>query len=175
MRAPNPAFLPLLLASACAAPVVSDFAVRDTEVVVDSVAPFTTRPDLPARLESTLAVALEYWDGSWGDLAGFTVTLTDDARVTCRGVASALGCTDGDQIRIVTADPGAGTFHCVEQTVLVHEVGHAVLGDPLHRDPRWMAFDKVAEALAGRPGYSGDGEAACDLFVSVWRHPLGER
>jgi hypothetical protein len=163
----------LVLASACAAPVAGDFAVRDTVVVVDSVAPFTAHPDLPARLESTLEVALEYWGGGWEDLAGFTVTLTDDDRVTCRGVSSALGCTDRRAIRIVTADPGAGTFRCVEQTVLVHEVGHAIIGDPMHQDPRWMAFDKVAEALAGRPGY--DGDAPCDLHVSVWRHPLGQR
>lgn len=26
------------------------------------------------------------------------------------------------------------TFYCVEETVLVHEVGHAVLGDPDHTE-----------------------------------------
>jgi hypothetical protein len=165
--------LALLLAGACAAPEDGDFSVRETTVVVDSTAPFAVQADLPARMESTLEVALRYWGGSWNDLAGFTVTLTDADRVDCRGVSSALGCTDGRRIRVVTSDPGTGVLDCVEQTVLVHEVGHAVIGDPMHLDRRWMAFDAVAEALADRPGYARSGETRCDLCVSAWRHPAG--
>jgi hypothetical protein len=35
-----------------------------------------------------------------------------------------------------------------------------------------MAFEAVAEALGGRPGYGSNGaDEACALHVSVWRHP----
>ncbi len=76
---------------------------------------------------------------------------------------------------MTTADPSFGGFRCVEETVLVHEIGHAVLGDPMHEDPRWMDLEPVAEALGGRVGYTADGVADCTIFVSVWRHPLGTR
>jgi hypothetical protein len=57
----------------------------------------------------------------------------------------------------------------------VHEVGHAVLGDALHDDPRWMELEPVAERLAGRRGYARHGERECVIWVSVWRHPHGRR
>ena len=47
--------------------------------------------------------------------------------MTCGDHAGAFGCYDGD-IRVTTRDPSF-PFSCVEQTVLVHEVGHAVIGD----------------------------------------------
>jgi hypothetical protein len=151
-----------------------DFYVQDTGVFVESAAPFARRPELAARVESTVGAALAYWGGDWSALAGRTITLSSDPYVTCNGSASALGCYDGD-LRITTSDPGIGTFRCVEQTVLVHEIGHAVLGDALHADPRWMQLDPVAAALAGRVGWTAEGETDCPISVSVWRHPLGTR
>lgn len=174
MLGPGRIALPLVsLATALAAcePVAPDFDVRGVGVFVQTDAPFAQHPELPSRVESTLHVALRYWGGDWRALQGRTITL-GGASVTCNGVEGALGCFDGD-IRVATVDPGLGTFQCVEQTVLVHEVGHAVIGDRLHEDPRWMEFDAVAEALAGRVGYTTDGEVDCDLSVSVWRHPNG--
>lgn len=161
----------LVLVAACGSPDRSDFDVRGVAVVVDSSAPFATSPDLPGRLESTVAVALDYWGGGWDDLAGLTITLVDAPSISCGG-AQALGCTRSGAMTVVTADPGAGTFACVEQTVLVHEVGHAVIGDPRHTDPRWMEFDAVAEQLAGRVGYAPDGGTECVIYPSVWRHLL---
>jgi hypothetical protein len=139
-------------------------------VSVDTDAPFASAPDFPQRLEKTLAVALGYWGGSWNDLAGVSIQLTGDATVPCGGSA-ALGCWDG-AIRVTTRDPGVGTFRCVEETTLVHEVGHAVIGDASHLDPRWMEFDAVTAALAGGVGY-GPAGGECELWPSVWRHPLG--
>ncbi len=150
----------------------ADFFVHDTAIVVETQAPFASRPELPARVESTIAAALAYWGGGWDDLRGRTITLSGDATVTCGDSPAALGCYDGN-IRVTTSDPGIGTFRCVEQTVLVHEIGHAVIGDPLHEDPRWMELEPVADALAGRVGYTEGGETDCTIFVSVWRHPLG--
>lgn len=142
-------------------------------MIVQSDAIFAHREDLPARIESTLDAALLYWGGGWEDLERVTVTLSGAQHVACGGSASALGCYEDGEIRVSTTDPGIGAFRCVEQTVLVHEVGHAVIGDRLHTDPRWMALDPVAAALDGRIGYTEDGEVACEIWVSVWRHPLG--
>jgi hypothetical protein len=147
----------------------ADFYVHDTAVVSDTGAPFAQHPDFPARLESTIDAALRYWGGSWSDLAGMTITLEDGPYLTCGGSDRSLGCFDGN-IRMATTDPGIGVFSCVETTVLVHEIGHAVIGDRMHQDPRWMDFAAVAEALAGRVGYSAGGEVTCDLYPSVWRH-----
>jgi hypothetical protein len=144
---------------------------NDVEVLLETSAPFAHAADFTERVQSTIDVALEYWGGSWSQVAGRSITLVDDQYVSCGGGPS-LGCYDGN-IRLTTRDPGRGTLACIEETVLVHEIGHAIIGDPNHTDPRWMEMDSVASALAGRPGYSADGDAPCTTYVSVWRHPLG--
>jgi len=137
--------------------------------MVRSDAPFTAQPDLAHRIDSTLAAALAYWGGSFEQVAGMTITLDGARYVECGGVPGAIGCYDGD-IRVSTGDMG-NDFACVEQTALVHEVGHAVIGDRGHTDPRWMDFESVASALDGRSGYDGERQTACPVAVSVWRHP----
>lgn len=164
------ALIAALAAAACGRP--ADFYLHGAGVIVETDAPFARQPDLPARLESTVSAALEYWGGGWDALDGRTITLSRGAYVACAGSERALGCYDGDVV-VSTSDPGAGTHRCVEQTVLVHEIGHAVVGDRLHEDPRWAQFDPVRDALAGRTGYAEDGEVDCAIAVSVWRHPLG--
>lgn len=168
------AVLALLLAGGCggAAPPAA-LAVHGTAVVVDSAVPFAQHPDFPSRLESTMAAALDYWGGDWSDLDGVVIELTDAPHVACGGMDSALGCHEGRSIRLTVRDPSIGEFACVEQTVLVHEVGHAVVGDPMHLDPRWMRQEPLEEALAGRVGYTREGEVPCSLYLSVWRHILG--
>ena len=147
------------------------FEVQGVDVVLRTTAPFTKVPDFPSRIESTIDSALRYWGGSWADLQGVRITLVDDAYVDCSGM-EALGCYDGN-IRLTTRDPGIGTFACVEETVLVHEIGHAVIDDRNHTDPRWMEMDSVATELDGRTGYTATGDTACTTYVSVWRHPIG--
>jgi hypothetical protein len=134
-------------------------------------APFAQQSDFQERVHSTIQAALDYWGGSWDDLRDTKIVFTDSPAVLCEG-REALGCYDGE-IRLTTQDPSLGTFSCVEQTVLVHEIGHAVIGDPNHDDPRWMQMDALAEQLGGRAGYSQDGEVPCTIYVSVWRHPIG--
>ena len=146
-----------------------DFVVHDSGVIILSDATFARQADLPARIGSTIDAALGYWGGTWDHLAGVTITLVGSQQVVCDGVPSASGCYDGD-IRISTSDFGT-TWSCVEQTALVHEVGHAVIGDAGHADPRWMDFGAVAEQLAGRVGYAVGSEVDCPLDVNVWRHP----
>jgi hypothetical protein len=143
----------------------------DVKVVLETDAPFVNAGDFTERMRDTTDVALAYWGGTWGDMAGRTITLVDAPYVPCHG-AESLGCTAGD-IVLTTRDPGVGTVSCIEETVLVHEIGHAVIGDPDHLDPRWMQMDEVAEALGGHLGYAAGGTVPCPTYVSVWRHPLG--
>lgn len=145
----------------------------DITVSLDTTAPFAAEPDFDTRLERTIDVATAYWGGTRQDLAGQVIEFVDEQNPRLCANASALGCYDGHTLSVTTRDPSAGTFLCVEQTALVHEIGHAVIGDPNHTDPRWMQMDEVAEALAGQTGYTADGPTPCDMYVSVWRHPLG--
>jgi len=140
-------------------------------VALNSSAPFAHAPDFPARLESTLQAALTFWGGTWRQVQGRTITFVDDPTVPC-GDAQALGCFEGS-ITLTTRDPGTGTVACVEQTVLVHEIGHLILGDPLHTDPRWMEMTSLAAELGGQPGYTASGETRCTAYESVWQHPIG--
>jgi hypothetical protein len=164
------------LAPGCdpAAEATPDLVVNGAAVALRTSAPFTRAADFPARMATTVEAALRYWGGSWQDLAGVTITFSGEPSVACGGGRS-LGCFDGAELRLTTLDPGLGTFACVEQTVLVHEVGHAVIGDPLHTDARWMELGPVAEELSGRVGYGEAGPTGCPIYPSVWRHPLGER
>jgi hypothetical protein len=142
-------------------------------VSVQTTAPFASAPDFAVRLDDTIDVALAYWGGTRQDLAGKTIELVDEQNPHVCSNAGALGCYDGRTLAVTTRDPSTGTFLCVEQTALVHEIGHLVIGDPDHTDPRWMEMDTIAQALSGRTGYTASGTAPCDMYVSVWRHPLG--
>ena len=164
--------VPLVLAACGSSGQGPDFYVRGVGVTVNTTAPFATAKDFPARVESTIDAALSYWGGTWQDLQGWTITFDGAQHVPCGDVPDALGCADGS-ISLSTRDPSLGTWDCVEQTVLVHEIGHAVIGDPDHTDPRWMNFAPVKQALAGRTGYSSSGEVPCQLYPSVWQHVLG--
>jgi hypothetical protein len=159
------------LALASCAGGAPDLVVHDTALVVRTDAAFAHSTDLPQRFESTVQAALTYWGGTWGDLSGATVILEGGQHVECNGVDGAIGCHAGKEIRISTRDPSIGTWNCIEATVLVHEIGHAVIGDPDHEDPRWMDFASVAQALSGRPGHDGE----CKLYRSVWQHVLARR
>lgn len=169
---------PLLALLACACSAADgqrpDFYLHGAGVVVATSAPFARAPSFPARLEGVAAVALSYWGGDWRALEGRTITFSSGSTVPCVATPGAQGCFDGD-LWVADTDPGVGVVSCVEQTVLVHEIGHAVLGDPLHQDPRWMALEPLAVALSGRVGYGSDGEVDCVVSASVWEHPLGRR
>jgi hypothetical protein len=169
-RASSLALVGLLLVATSCGGGDADFYVNGVGIVVRTDAPFTRTPDFRARVEGTLAAALAYWGGSWGDLVGRRISLLEGPYVPCGGTQGAVGCYDGD-LSVSASDPGTGTFSCVEQTVLVHEVGHVVIGDAGHDDPRWMDFEAIAAELDGRVGYDGSGEIPCQLFPSVWRHP----
>jgi hypothetical protein len=167
-------WLPLVALAACGgAPSETlstpDLVVRNTAIVVQTDAAFTRSADFPARVESTIDAALGYWGGDWSRMSGKTIVFQGQAHVDCPGLGPSTGCYDGN-IRLTTLDAGQ-TITCVEATVLVHEVGHAVIGDANHLDPRWMDFEALARKLVGRVGYSAAGATDCVPVANVWRHP----
>ena len=173
-RARRAILLGLTLAAGCGAPDLGrEFTLHGVRIRVDTDAPFAQREEFPARVEDVIAISLAYWGGAWDDLRGRELTFSTGPYVACAGAARASGCFDG-AIRVATWDPGVGTVDCVEQTVLVHEIGHAILGDATHRDARWMELEPVADALAGRVGFGPDGVTSCTVHVALWRHPLDE-
>lgn len=145
------------------------FTLHGAGIVVESDAAFTKEADFPSRVETTIDAALRYWGGGWKNLEGTTISFERSRHVSCGDRTGAVGCYDGD-IRVSTRDVGF-TYYCVEETTLVHEVGHAVIGDAGHTDPRWLDFRALEGSLAGRTGYGEHGELPCKIFVSVWRHP----
>jgi len=151
------------------------FSVHDTAIVVRTNAPFAQSADLPVRVESTISAALSYWGGNWDDLRGLTIALESERHVPCHGVPGAVGCYEGREMQVSTSETATRPWRCVEQTVLVHEIGHAVIGDSNHTDPRWMDFGAVAARLQGRRGYGPVADEPCDLFPSVWQHVRGTR
>ncbi len=163
----GPTAIAAVLLAGCAGEAPA-FQVRDVGVVIRSSAAFVAQDDFPTRIESTLDVAVRYWGGDWDALRGKTVTFEGEAHVDCAGHGNAVGCYDGD-IRVSTRDVDF-VFYCVEETALVHEVGHAVIGDADHTDPRWMDFAAVVASLQGRPGYASGNEVPCALYPSVWQH-----
>jgi hypothetical protein len=162
--------LVLLLCACGKGQAQPDFVVRSTAIVVNSDAPFTKRADFPGRIESTIEAALLYWGGTWAQLEGKTIAFEGGLHVSCSGAPDAIGCYESGEMKVSTRDANL-TVYCVEETVLVHEVGHAVIGDPDHTDPRWMDFSSVVRDLEGRPGYDGNGDVPCRIDANVWRHP----
>jgi hypothetical protein len=83
-------------------------------------------------VDRALDRAFGYWSAPPDVLAGWVVTY-EDHEVVCNG-ARASGCCSWREgtLRLQVLDPA-----CPETAQLVHELGHAVLHDPGHRDPRW--------------------------------------
>lgn len=97
------------------------------------------RPDRQQLVDKTVAWALAYWGGSEADLDGWRFDFWDGTvtgAVTCSG-EPAHGCA-GDGLVLVEAN-GA----CPEVTPLAHEIGHVIIGDPGHVDPRWWRLPGV--------------------------------
>ena len=112
---------------------------------------FAQDPEFPARLERMMRLGARYWSGS-DDLAPwrrwdlrFESTVFNCGSLEGR----ALGCTDhASQVMAVsTKDPSSYHYKwqvpCVEVTEVIHEMGHALIGDGDHRDRRWRRFEAL--------------------------------
>lgn len=90
-----------------------------------------------ARLKRVVEVASQKWGVPILLYAGYTVSFTLTP-VACGIERSVAGCTFLKDIEVWAQVPD-----CLEASSLLHELGHASIGDPLHLDPRWR--DTAAE------------------------------
>jgi hypothetical protein len=116
-----------------------------------AAAPFAKDPAFPARVERMLRLGARYWSGS-EDLAPWRAWQVRFQATTfnCGSLEGrAVGCTDHVEnvLQVSTKDPASYHYKfqvaCVEMTELIHEMGHAYLGDGDHHDPRWRHFDAL--------------------------------
>ncbi|HZZ84109.1 MAG TPA: hypothetical protein VFE30_06200 [Anaeromyxobacteraceae bacterium] len=141
---------------------------REGGVSVDGKPEPWMQHDLQARTERTIQLAAQRWRSE--PVSSVAVHFGGD-----RVCGTALGCNNGDEIWV--SDWIA--YHwperwelvlasCVEQSVLVHEVGHLVIGDPGHTDPRWRTgWEELWTELSSAPGcasipYSGSWDGVQD-------------
>jgi hypothetical protein len=107
-------------------------------------------PDAEERLRRLAVAAARYWGGSEQSLGGWALVVVD-GMVSCSG-RPAVGCVDPRDRGIVvsaTDNIASPSVVCAEATSVAHEVGHAVIGDTGHVDPRWdrQALNELAHAL----------------------------
>lgn len=102
---------------------------------------------LLAEVERSIEVGAEVWGVDDGVLSGWTIAF-QGGWFPCQTAAGAewtWGCTYPAH-RLVYAAPDDGPLRC-RSSVLVHEIGHVVIGDPAHTDPRWVeAAGRATEA-----------------------------
>jgi len=129
------------------------------------------QPQLVERTSTTADAAARVWGGSPDYLKGWTVRLVGGRIQTCGGHPLAgLGCAEpailgGGAVRVFPE-----YAPCIEATILAHEVGHIIIGDDRHTDPRWCdeAFwTGVAETLAGEVA-PVDAQCAATLRIPGW-------
>ncbi len=106
-----------------------------------------------ADLDRVVDLAAAHWGRPRNELDGWTLRLVDGAISTCGDLAptsgSFGGCTDpGESLVTVRADMG----ECGALATTVHEIGHALIGDPYHRSPLWVGLWTV---VAGVPACAG--------------------
>ena len=112
---------------------------------------WVTDPALSTRATAAAGVMARVWGGDPSLLDGWTITFMDryiakHGRAIVVGKATRSRAFGGGKVEIWT---GTSPI-CLEATNLAHEVGHIVIRDHDHRDPRWLDrlfWERMAEAL----------------------------
>jgi hypothetical protein len=123
--------------------------------MASAAASFARDAEFPARLERMMRLGARYWSGS-DDLTPWRAwdLRFEGTAFNCGSLEGrALGCTDqaNHTMAVSTKDPASFLYKwsvpCVELTEVIHEMGHAYLGDHDHRDPRWRRFGPLFEKV----------------------------
>ncbi len=140
------------VAAACCPPIPQDCIgfVEGACVVLDSKDPATiTSADL-ARIDAALVEGGRFWDVNPARvLSGYTIVLHGSTRAVCDG-NDTKGCCHWECHRIDLGTPD-GSEACIEWSA-IHELGHAVIRDPDHSDPRWHAVCHACFGVLYCPG-----------------------
>ena len=118
-------------------------------VRIESIQPWALRADAESRILGVADRAARFW-GAAGldDLNGYVV-LVRDPPLDAYCLARVGGCTWIERRRIVISatEPVLGMrVKCAENTVLPHELGHAILRTWDHDDPRWALLPAWQQA-----------------------------
>jgi hypothetical protein len=119
-------------------------------------------PHLAERTATAAAAMAQVWGGRPSDLDGWTIRYSDRF-IESHGKSRVVGKTTRTPLL------GGGTIEvwsgtgdvCLEASDLAHEVGHVLIGDHDHRDPRWLDggfWNRMAAALRA---VVPDGDVAC--------------
>lgn len=144
-----------LLAVACASAAVAGcrgpLSVGRALQSAESAPAWIHDPRLPERTAKAAGAMARVWGGGPGDLDGWSIRYSDrfietNGKARVVGKATRTPVLGGGTILI-----WSGTSNvCLEATDLAHEVGHVVIRDHDHRDPRWVDrgfWDGMAAAL----------------------------
>ena len=107
--------------------------VATSPAPLEELPAYLSAPGLEAHVREVAAAMAEGWGGDSSALDGYLIRF-EQHLITCGASDLADGCTRGSESVIDLLAWGSA---CVEATVLAHEVGHVVIGDSDHRDPRW--------------------------------------
>ena len=116
-------------------------------VRIESIQPWALRADAESRILGVAGRAARFWGAGVEQLDGWLVVVMDGV-VPC-GDSVQVGCTDFWPLQKMTVSALAGEgWHpsCAEQTLLAHEVGHAILWTAGHDDARWSLLPAWQQA-----------------------------
>ena len=121
--------------------------------VPDARAPWLSRPDTPARLHAVFEASLAFWGATTIPADSKIIILPSDGSVFPCGQPTWNACFHTETredfgVRrtrwVIEARDDVGGWSadgspapCVELFELPHEIGHGVIGDFGHVDPRW--------------------------------------
>jgi hypothetical protein len=119
----------------CHGPLAVASALRSRE----SAPAWVSDPRLAERTKAAAGTMATVWGGSPSDLEGWTIRYSDrfiesHGRSRVVGKATRTPLLGGGTIEIWSGTSNA----CLEASDLAHEVGHVVIRDHDHRDPRWL-------------------------------------
>jgi hypothetical protein len=88
---------------------------------------------MKSRTVAIAGAAAGAWGGSLDDLEWWTVRYTTEIITYCNPITGIFwGCTGAGDIGVFLQNAP-----CPEMTSLAHEIGHVIIGDHDHADPRW--------------------------------------
>ena len=153
-----------LLSTACGGPPLT-VEVAASPASLEALPAYLSAPGLEDHVREVAGAMAEGWDGDGSALDGHVIRF-EQQLIQCGEVDLAVGCARGDEPVIDLLAWGSA---CVEATVLAHEVGHVVIGDSAHADPRWRDphFWGRLREIAVRTAPKG-----CDLSRFVERNEV---
>jgi hypothetical protein len=154
------------LAAACGGPAQPPLSVAVDGPIAPCAPAYLSAPDLGERVSAVAAGAAEAWGAAPRALEGYRIVLEQKSFDCGRAGVEAdriVGCTWQDTRLIQLLALGAA---CPEATAIAHEVGHALLGDSLHRDPRWRDDAFWARMLAAMRA-TAPPECSLDAFTEL--------